>query len=394
MRRAVPLLALVTIPAGIACSSDHDFLAKKPTTPEEGGTWTPTGSGGSGGGSNDAGTGGRGDTGTPSDGPWSLTWVNGVADALGARLCFVPVIDGGEAPREVAPWPDTAGGLAFAGHVVRSDRLGIDLAATDVHPYLVLEQGEGRAATCAEILTASDAGTSRPAAVSLPMLPAGTLAAQRSYLLVSTGCAAFGISEDAGAPTGAAELDTDGGGASRDAGIDAEAAPPPPPSAPDPAVCGGDGKTPAPTASLVLVAVSRDRVDNQVGLQALHASPATPAVSVRITPTDAPAPVVVAAQLATGQLAPPRPGFHSLYEFGTTPGLATLTVEPSITGSVPNFETTLAAVLSSSHVADADFRGATRNFTLVLVGAAPGLRDAGSAQPFAAVLVDNAPPPQ
>jgi hypothetical protein len=371
-----------------------------------------SGSGGAGGAAGHGGAAGEPeeDASSPPDGPWVLTWANGVSDIPAARLCFVPVLGGIEVPPASKPWPPA--GLAFGQQATLSAFEGIDLLTTELHPYLVAP-GAPAAATCREILEAADAGAPGSVVV-LPILPAGTLAEQRSYLLVSTGCvktiftheppfvdaSSPGDARDDGPAEADAGAEADDGAAGGDAApalADANAAdarPPevPPPTGPDPSVCGGDGKPGSGAATLLLFALSRHPTFDMLGLQAAHASAATPAMLVRMTPEDGQASLYLTSSVSSGQLSPRTPALFARHEFGTVLGAAKISIAPTTSTSVATFESTLGEILARSGIAEEEFTTA-KNFVLVLLGAAPGAHAGPGTQPFTAILVDSAPTP-
>jgi hypothetical protein len=283
---------------------------------------------------------------SPSDGavdsdpgPWVLTWVNGVADQAAIRLCFVPVVDGGETPSALPPIP-AGSGLAFGAQLTLSAIAGVDLATDDVRPYLVL--GAGAETTCADVLGKhpdAEAGGSGPWAAPLPAIPAGTLREAHSYLAVVTGCAA--------APFRASD------------------------SGPD-LICGADPTFPGP--GIVLVRLSRQSARLDFGFQVLHASQASTSLSLTIDDTSPTVRIASFGPLGFGQLVPPNePMFVPRVSLSQGSAAYSVTITTAAGRSAP--PVTLASVVSSSGIADIDFR-TDNGLTLVVLGASPG-EDAG-----------------
>src|SRR5215471_2339902 len=185
--RGAVAIALSTV----SCSGQHDLLAQKPPPPDSVSVVDAAGS-------IDRSVADSGPTkpdvsagdadGAPSDGPWVLTWVNGLVDQPAAQFCFVPVIDGGEVPGSSALLPP-GGALAFGAHMVLPALPAVEPASVAIHPYAIV--GGGAGATCAGLLApngAPEAGAAGVRTISFPIIPPGTLAEQASYLAVATGC--------------------------------------------------------------------------------------------------------------------------------------------------------------------------------------------------------------
>jgi hypothetical protein len=367
---ALRLACSATLAAVLGCSSDHDFLAQKPGTGSEGGADDSGGPEGFPVGPRDSSM--TIDARDPEPpGPWVLTLMNGVVDSDVVRFCLVPVVDGGEAPSDDAPWP--AGGLSFGGHVAVS-KVGLDLATTDVHPYLVI--GASGNDTCQELLrpdaglASGDAGP--PVAMSLPLIPAGTLADARSYLGVATGCAHPVAAPPSPADAGDATPDVDDG-AARSA-----------------ALC-GSGFGPG-TLGLSLVRLSRRTNFSKVGFQAVNGSGATAPASMLIENPRSNLTVFFADALALGQITPHAlPALVDKGDLGVPVGAGLLHVDPSPGGPpFTGFTTTIAIVFASSGLEESDIVEG-KNFTFVMLGPRPGPIGAGSANRFAVQLIRNDP---
>jgi len=360
----------------VGCSSDHDLLAQRPGPGSDGAIGDGPAQDGFPVGPRDGAP--AVDAGDPEPpGPWLLTLMNGVVDVDTARFCFVPIVDGGDVPPDEMPLPDQA--LSFGAHVVLSTLAPIDLATTDVHPYLVVRADSG--ASCREILEAQVAEGGplpprihlvAPFAWSLPIIPAGTLAESRSYFAIANGC-----TEPFAEPGRAAADGGDGGDASDGASMAA-------------AICGtGFGST---TLGLSLVKLSRQEDFVKVGFQAVNGSNAAAPATILVENPLSNATVFLGDSLALGQITPrARPAYVARGEFGFPLGSASVRVNP-VPGNVsfPEFDTTMATVLSASGLDEGVFDGAA-NFTFVMLGIVPGQDAATSGNPFRVELVENAP---
>jgi hypothetical protein len=316
--------------------------------------------------------------------------LNGVVDADGVRFCFVPVVDGGEQPLDEPPLPAS---LSFGSHVVLSTLGTIDLRTTDVHPYLVLGgTGANAATSCKQLLesrgadaaSAADAGA--PFALSLPLLPAGTLSDPRSYLAVATGCAQTSPPPDAGRPDGGDAADgsdssdgADGSDRSDDGGLNVAA------------MCGtGPGST---TLGLSLVRLSRRINFTKIGFQTVNASHAASPASLLVEQSGTQVSIFFSDTLVLGQISPRnQPGLVAKGDFGAAlPGASLFHVQPPAgTGAFPEFLINWATLLSTNGATEDDIvEGA--NFTFVLLGAQPGQNAGTRGHPFRIKLIENAP---
>jgi hypothetical protein len=334
-------------------------------------------------------------------GRWTFTWTNGLVDADGARFCFVPVAGEKEMRDQTVPLP--AGGLPFGKSLVLGELRGIDPSTMGVHPYAVVGGGSGAdgGSGCGAILDAADGAVADdgavrgPVAVSLPLIPPGTLAEGRSYLGVATGCALRWPYADAEAGPDAPN-DSEGG-PDADAGPDAEAgtdASPidaatadvfrPPLRA---AICGAS--TGAPNAGLVLVRLSRRDVGPRVGLQAVHASTTVAGARITVERTGGSAPLF-SADLAPYQIVP-RDGLIAVTRdaFGSSIGEATLRVaSPAI--AFPAVSISLASALAESGIDETALMEGDL-LSLVLIGAQPGQSPAPPWNAARIAIVRNAP---
>jgi len=378
---AARLALLSACAAVVGCSTNHDLLAQKPDQPgSEGGP-------GDGAGNetfpvtprNDASPVDAGDPEPP--GPWLLTLVNGLVDLDAARFCFVPLTDGAEQVPEGPPVPEPPG-LAFGAHLVLSELGPIDLATMDVHPYLIIgADGLNAQLSCRQVLqsptadAASGGGPSLPVAVSLPLIPARTLAESRSYLAAVTGCAN-------GWPAAAGSEAGSGDASAGDAGEDASDGS---------SICGkGLGGSVGP--GLSLVRLSRRVNVLKLGFQTMNASSAATPASLLITQAITNNTIFSSDALDTGQISPhAQPGYVAKSDFGISFGSVTLhVVPPAGSAAFSEFQSFLDSVLALNHFMETDLTEGS-NYTFVLLGAQPGQEAVAPWHPFRIALVETAP---
>lgn len=297
----------------------------------------PPGTGASSGASSSSGAGGGGGAGGNDDVPEpdlppALTIVNGVNDHEAIRLCFIPYPDGGDP----APYPESAGGLAFAA-AARVDPASVIPADEDVYLHVVA----GDLLKTKDLGCAALTGGNAPTGVvvaPVAVIPASAFEAQRSLLLVPTGCV---------------------GGPGHTDPLEKEA-------------CGPTYSPEAPNPGLVAAAMSRVTDEGALSLQAAHAAQPMPPVDVRLVPgTEVGMPQQVAPSLTAGAVGP-FPPFRQLarFEMGSLAQARILTFTPGQT--VQTSEAPLDAALARGGVALDDFEDG-RAFTLIAVGAQPGL---------------------
>jgi hypothetical protein len=343
-----------------SCSGNHDLLTQKPPPSDS----TPAVDAA---GSIDRSVQDSGPTrpdvraadadGATSDGPWVLTWVNGLVDQPAVRFCFVPVVDGGEMSA-ASPLLPASGALAFGAHLVLPALPGVDPATVGIHPYGVI--GADASATCAALLTASGPTDAMPDAtgtrtVSLPIIPAGTLAEQASYLAVATGCTV-----DPHLALDAGKDEVCGSGAGRPAGPD-----------------------------IVLVRLPRRSMSLFVGLEAVHASRATAAALVDLTDTTTGSRLASLGPVSLGQIAPgEQPQFVSQLALTRDPSQFAVRVSSNGFNSGIPITSSLASVFALSGLPMSMWWN-TLGLTFVVLGAAPGPDAGGNSLQVAAV--ENAP---
>lgn len=375
LRRGLWLGSLLSAGAFVACVTNHDALSKKPTGrggSDAGGNsagGAPSHHGGSGG--EVASGGGHSDDEPPGES--LLTIVNGVVDAPRVALCLAKV----DAEGNVTPFgsPLTDEPLEYGQSLVLREVEGVDFETDGLEPFVIAgelsliagldceaaikrarseealsdgesdQPGQGGAAgdggasgvparagdggganeggrSSAEEGGSAGASPAPPAVRSalrargLPAISAGTLNAGRSLLFVANGCL---------------------GGATYSSKTAAD-------------YCGA-GYTPRqPTASAVLVSLSRQLSTDHVALQVVHASLANDQVELRSRPPFSSTDMglgIVSVQM--GQVAP-RPASiqNSLFELGSARKYR-VSVE---SGGKPLFSQSWASVLSGGGLSE------------------------------------------
>ena len=385
-------LCLALLATATACGRNHDGLALK-----ESGTGGAAGSGGLGG---SGGSGGRGRAGSGTGGVATggvggkyveppgrsvSTFVHGIVDAERIAFCFArhdeadPVLVGNPRP---------SGGLAYAASFSFETLRGIDLETEPVLPYAIagdlglvadmnceqavetarnemeavnaLSLGAGGSSGGGEAGAGGAAEPPQPPRLrvsSLPEIPAGALAEGYSSLYVATGCL--------GGPAFTHGLETD--------------------------ACGSNYEPNTPTASAVLVTLSRITGFGKLVFQALHASLASPTLAVSSSPPDTAvqATIPIVYDLHRGALSPRIPAaILTLFDSGVnSPGWS---VQASYEGTVLVSEL-WPDVLDRAGLETLE---ENRGYTLVVVGPRGSLGANNGFWNEAAIgVVDNDPVP-
>lgn len=298
------------------------------------------------------------------DGPTALTIVNGINDYDAIQLCFIPYPNGDAS--KVFPWPSSISGFAFAKSQVVSPISSLIPADTDVHVYAIggdLQLASGK--NCEQIFALAEtfnsegggggsggaggsggnggAGGAAPigpflVARSLAALPGSVFKAQRSLLLVPTGCM---------------------GGPGHSDPVESLA-------------CGQNYSQKTPTSTLIALAMSRITTSDRLNLQVVHAAVAMKEVDIRIKP-DGKNDWPIASEISLGAVAP-KPPFDSLTAeaLGSPQSAQILSFYP--TALNPISSTLLADSFSNSPVTPSDFKNGA-SFVLVAVGSSPSLPD-------------------
>lgn len=382
--------AVAVLAVTASCGRNHDGLALEDRA-TGGVAGNLGGSGGSGGrarggtGAGGAATGGVGGKYVEPRGRSVTTFVHGIVDAERIAFCFArhdeadPVLVGNPLP---------SGGLAYAASFSVESLRGIDLETEPVLPYAIagdlalvadmncveaVERAEdemeavnavplgagGAPGAGGESGAGGAAEPPRPPRLrvsSLPEIPARALADGYSSLYVARGCL--------GGPAFTHDLDTD--------------------------ACGASYQPNAPTASAVLVTLSRITGFGKLVFQGLHASLASPTLAVSSSPPDtAIRPTVpIVYNLDRGALSPRIPSaILSLAEFGIN--VPEWTVQASNEGTVLTSELWPDVLERAGLEALEDGRG----YTLVVVGPRGDLGANGFWNPMAIGIVDNDPEP-
>jgi hypothetical protein len=276
-----------------ACSSNHDVLKQKP--PATGGT----GTGGAPDASPDVALDAPADGFVEPKGADAVTLVHGVVDADHIAFCFAKVDAG--VPGEPTGIPLPSGGLLFGGALGVKSLSGFDFAKDDIEPIVIAgdfsllagktcadaialaksfepeppEAGDDADADAGDLDASLDASPDADAsaesdanddvadaevelppppplrALALPVLPAGTLGAGYSTLLVAAGCI--------GGPAFVHDLGDQ--------------------------LCGAGYSSKNSTLTPLLVRMSRVSDPNHVGLQAVNASLASDPLSFQSQPS-------------------------------------------------------------------------------------------------------------
>jgi hypothetical protein len=387
--------ALFALFVGVAaCGRDHDGLALKPHAKGgAAGSAELGGSGGSGGrgrggSAGESAAGGLGGKYVEPTGRSVTSFFHGIVDADRIVFCFArhdeadPVLVGDPLP---------TGGLDYAAAISLESIRSIDLASEPVLPYVIAGELElvadmncedavekardemaavgalslgagGVSGAGGEAGTAGAGGEPEPPTPprlrvgTLPEIPAGILADGHSSLYVALGCL--------GGPAYTHELEDD--------------------------ACGTGYSPTAPTLSAGLVTLSRMRASGKLVLQALHASLASPALTVSSAPPDTAvqASVVIVYDLHRGVILPRMPSPQSsVAAYGVaSPGW---TAQASSEGTVLVSEAWPDVLERAGLDALQDGRG----YTLVVVGPRGNVGAAGFWNRSAIGVVDNDPEP-
>ena len=367
MRRIVAQAGLlVGLFAAEGCqSSNHDALVARPEGPDAGGSGGYALDGAAGKdsaseepeGATDTGVDDSSDdaddTGVTPDGPSRLTIVNGLADSGAIRVCFHSGNGAALSPLAVAPSPEDATGLVFAhGMVLDGLPGGVDLATQDVR---VVAYAGDMAALGSKTCDALDPAPPGVVEASLQVIPAGSLVAGRSVLLVVAGCA--------------------GGVGHEGAGIDQ--------------ACGKGYSLTKPNATLLVATMTRAPDADRIGLQAFGGSIAAQSLSLRYTTSEQFA-TDLSQDVVPGEIAPKPP---TVVLTGQSLGF-----KPE-EGKLDVMEKGQSAVAASALLGEALSRGSLglgdfvngRNYTIVWVGAREGTAPGAWWMPFTMLVIRSDP---
>jgi len=333
--------------SALACSGNHDRLAKTETT-------VTVGSGGSGGtvptvgGGKVGGFGGSGPIEPP--GPTKLTLVNGIVDDAAARFCFVP--HPGGATNE-QPWPGIEG-LAFA------KGSAIDLAAlipsrgdVEIHVFAGILSGTDK--SCAELISAPPMFVRHQ---SLGIVPASAFDEEKSLLMVAAGCLGGKGYTD--------ELET--------------------------LVCGLQYTEDTPTAYLSAGFMSRLGGPNAVPLQFVHSSLGMgDDVAAYFQQGTASAPTLaMVSDWSFGSIGPfPPYSALSSSDIGA-PSLAAVQIYSSAGGTTPIYESTLEQIFANSSLSESELADGV-GLSFIAVGASPAASSGPWWNPITITVVKSDP---
>jgi hypothetical protein len=380
-------LGALALALGGGCTTNHDALARQPTAGSSGG-----GAGGSAGfgfagfgNTGDQAQGGRNNPDTEPAGDNVLTIVNGAIDASSVALCFARVSEGGQTVELVgSPLPE----LSYAASTVLTAIDGLSLIDDEIQPFVIagdlsrikkldcagavdLAQTLEADVTPADVPAAESAGGAGGAggeggadpapalekpvlrARALAALPAGTVNIGRSILMVLTGCLGGAYYHD--------KLQT--------------------------SACGGDYAPDAPNLAPIVMTLSRDVRFDKVGLQGVHASPATGRIDLRVTGDRGATSLVFAPKLDFGTIGPrPADTRFTPIEVGAdnpTYGLQTLDENANVMS-----QEAWSDIYESSGITTLV---AARSYTAVLLGPDPLLVKKGWWNESVFALVENDP---
>ena len=290
------------------------------------------------------------------DGPSVFTFVHGVVDASHLRVCFHAFTGGQFEALDVAPLPDEPLGLPFAESFTGSTLPGsIDLATTDVRPVVYVgELGSIAGRRCTQLATPPADVQKVPLAV----IPAGTLAMQRSVLMVVAGCV---------------------GGVDH---VDSY----------QESICGKGYVSDKPTIRLLLASVDRATESSAIGLQVFIGSLSSGSFKVDHLAAMPSQTNTLASSAMTGALEPRPPTFAlSESSLGTDIGKNTFRVfvdqsaEPGRIAYLPD-------ALARGGLVQGDFVNGA-NFTVVLVGPRPDVPEGAWWRSPELTVVSNDPAP-
>jgi hypothetical protein len=356
------MAAALALGLGASCSRDHSALEKEPTgSGGDGGAatigvtvaGTTSGNGGFGGLGSPSGGGdpststGDGGEGEPRpeepDGPTRIVVVHGVADRERVAFCFATTAGEGV---DVAPFP--VGGLAFA----RAIDVAVATFPTSGDAVVMLvagDEGDLEDASCEDLL-ADPGDTPELEVTALGVVPADALAAPRILVLAATGCM---------------------GGEDHENELQEQA-------------CGVGYGPFSPTTSLVAASPSRLAADGKVGFQSIGASVAAAPFDVRLRPGLDGVSFLVTAELSWGAAAPfPPSDDRDVALVGVPAQLGAVVTLPG------DMNTELAEIVLADAAERADI-GTFSNgeaYTMVFVGASPGLGDGPWWRAFDALFI-------
>jgi hypothetical protein len=255
-------------------------------------------------------------------------------------------------PLDVAPLPEDAAGLGYARALVRSDLPGIDLAAQDIRPVAFSGDLAAIGGLQCDELESPPKGVTRSV---LQILPAGSLSAGRSVLIVLAGCVG-----GEGHETSVAEL-----------------------------VCGKGYTSSKPTAGLLVASMARAPVADRIGLQAFGGSLAAGTLTLRHVSSELFS-NDLALDVPPGVISPKPPSTDlSVQTLGANPAEGRLNIYEKYQ-SVPTTYALLPDALARGGLTLTDLVDG-RNYTVVWVGTRPGASPGTWWAPFTLLVVRSDP---
>jgi hypothetical protein len=278
------------------------------------------------------------------DGDPRLTFVHGLVDVAGVKLCLVPWVNGAPDNSTIAPVP-ASGSIAYASSLVVPAPSGVSLASTALRPFVLSGDLSAAGSSCSALAKADPSTLGGLVLTPLPVLPAGTLAEPRSLALIGVGCVTPDVT-----PSSA---------------------------------CAKDSSLTA--ASAVLVEMSRVTSSSDVGLQIAHGSLAMSTVFGAILAAQTGTSISISS-VGFSSIAPRPPSFvPPSTAFGSPATDAMFQIKDSSTSSVITSVKMGDALIASGLTSDALSAG--KNLVAVAVGPASLPLDAGLVNPPSVALI-------
>jgi len=344
---------------GLGCSDpDNSALVAKDASPDQH-TGGAGGAGGGGGGSkkdggSDSADGGKDsshdgadskdagqldvqqpESGFVPDGPSVFTFFHGIPNVRNLRVCFEAQGPNGFAPLPVPPLPNTPLGMEFGTAFSLRELDGVDLETQAVRPIVYTGEIDLIGDALCDALGSFPNEVGR---VALQVIPAGTLARQRSVLMVAAGCAAGSV---AGWPNVAA-------------------------------VCGNGFDSSKGNVTLLMASMDRPTPKAYIGIQVFAASVASQPLGLDHLAASSNATVRFVSNLSLGKIAPRPPATtFAAVSLGSTPEENHLRVYVE-NASNPTVVQRLTDALARGGLS-LDSLENGKNYTKVLAGPLPGM---------------------
>lgn len=278
------------------------------------------------------------------DGDPRLTFVHGLIDVAGVKLCLVPWVDGAPADSSIAPLP-SSGSIAYASSLVVPAPSGLSLASTALRPIVLSGDLSSVGVSCSALAKADPSSLGGLVLTPLPVLPAGTFTAERSLALIGVGC----VSPDV-TPSSA---------------------------------CAKDSSLTA--ASAVLIEMSRVASTNDVGFQVAHGSLAMGTLFGSVLAAQTGSSISISS-VGFSSIAPKPPSFvPPATAFGSPATDATFQIKDSASSSVIASIKIGDALIASGLTSDALSAG--KNLVAIAIGPTSVPLDAGLVNPPSIALI-------